>query len=111
MNYTPAGYQVVQAPNATWNRRPTGSTKSNQSYLQNESKTIKVTREYIFISFRFGAFLRRLGDVSSCLCEIFMGSLTITICDCGNQNGYLKPNHDLLLTLTKWIMWLKVSRA
>lgn len=32
---------------------------------------------------------------------IFHGSLTISICDHGVQNTYVRPNHDVSLTLTE----------
>ena len=33
-------------------------------------------------------------------------SQTISICEHGSQNRYIKPNHDTFLTLAKWFLYL-----
>lgn len=51
-------------------------------------------------------FWRTLGDIASHFLwqqntVFFMDSLTISICDSGDQNRYTKPNHDVFKTLAK----------
>ena len=35
----------------------------------------------------------------------------ISSCNCGDQNRYLKPNHKVSLSLTKWFLSLHLTRA
>lgn len=30
---------------------------------------------------------------------------------CGDYDRYFKPNHNIFFTLTKWLVWLNLSRA
>lgn len=37
-------------------------------------------------------------------------SWNVSICDCGDQNSYFKPNHVVFLTLAKWFLCLNLPR-
>lgn len=40
----------------------------------------------------------------------FTGSRTISVCDCGDPNGYFKPNDDAFITVTKWVFCALTER-
>lgn len=69
-----------------------------------------------FIEWQNWVFLRRLGDISSCLCGdqnqlLFTGSQTIYRRVRAKQNWYLRPNRDVFLTVTKMFSCIKITRA
>ena len=61
---------------------------------------------------KVGVFDRKSELVYSSKTGCVKGDIRrISRCVCGDQSRYFKPNHDVLLTLTKWFLCLNRTRA